>query len=379
VSDGRIRVGVVFGGPSAERDVSAASAMAVVRGLRSDRFRAVAIGVDRAGRWRLLPDQAVEEARTRKTQGLAIQDGLTAEGTEVELRHGGHLVTSEAPGSAVEQVDVVFPVMHGPYGEDGVIQGYLEAFGVPYVGCGVLASAVGMDKVAMRRAFATEGIQCVPCVWFTERQWRTSEDPMTLADGLPWPRFVKPANMGSSIGVSRVTESADFARAVEEALRYDDVVLIEEGIIAPRELLCGVIGDADEAAASLPSELKVARGFSDYAHKYLSAADTVTSPADVSADVTARVRETSLRAFRAVGGYGLARVDFLYDEAADRLYTGEINTMPGFTSRSVFARGWAQSGLAYEQVLDRLIDLAFARHTRRRERARRSWSDGAAL
>jgi D-alanine-D-alanine ligase len=348
-----------------------------VRGLRADRFRAVVIGVDTEGHWKLLPDQAVEEARARKSHGPAIKDGLTADGTGVELRHAGHLVTCEVPGVAVEQVDVVFPVMHGPYGEDGVIQGYLEAFGVPYVGCGVLASAVGMDKVAMRRAFAAEGIPSVPFVWFTERQWRTSEDPLLLADGLPWPRFVKPANMGSSIGISRVTEPAEFACAVEEALRYDDVVLVEEGITAPRELLCGVIGDADEAAASLPTELKVADGFSDYAHKYLSAADTMTSPADVSADVTARVRETSLRAFRAVGGYGLARVDFLYDEPADRLYTGEINTMPGFTARSVFARGWAETGLPYVQVLDRLIDLAFARHTRRSERARRS-SDVAA-
>ena len=368
--EGQTCVGVVFGGPSAEHEVSAASALAVIRGLRASRFRPVAIGIGRDGCWRLPPARAVEEAVAAKPDGPAIRDRLTAEGAAVELRHGGRLVSSECPETVIERLDVVFPVMHGPYGEDGVIQGYLEALDVPYVGSGVAASAVGMDKVAMRRAFAAEGIPVAPAIHFTQRQWRLRAGPLTAADGLPWPRFVKPASMGSSIGISRVTSPAELARAVDEAFRYDDVVLVEEGITA-RELLCGVIGDADEAEASVPSELKVASGFSDYAQKYLTGA-TVTSPADVPADVTAGVREMSLRAFRAIGGYGLARVDFLYDEAAAKFYVGEINTMPGFTARSVFARGWAESGLPYEKLLDRLIGLAFARHARARDRARRS-------
>ena len=366
---------MVYGGPSAEHEVSAASALAVIRGLRATRFRPVAIGIGRDGRWRLPPARAVEEAVAawaggRKHGGPAIGDRLTAEGAQVELRHGGRLVYSESPEAVIERLDIVFPVMHGPYGEDGVIQGYLEALDVPYVGSGVAGSAVGMDKVAMRRAFAAEGIPVVPGAWFTRRQWRLREDPPTAAGGLPWPRFVKPASMGSSIGVSRVTGPAGLADAVDEALRYDDVVLVEEAITA-RELLCGVIGDADEAEASVPSELTVTGGFSDYAQKYLTGA-TVTSPADVPSDVTGEVRELSLRAFRAIGGYGLARVDFLYDEAAGRLYAGEINTMPGFTARSVFARGWAESGLPYERLLDRLIGLAVARHGHEPARARRS-------
>jgi D-alanine-D-alanine ligase len=364
--DGRTRVGVVFGGPSAEHEVSGASALAVVRGLGTDRFQPVPIGVGKDGRWRLLPSHAVEEAKARSSDGPAIQARLTAEGTEVELRRGGGLVASDAPDAVIERLDVVFPVMHGPYGEDGVLQGYLEA-----VGCGVLASAVGMDKVAMRRAFAAEGIPCVPGVSFTERQWRTHDDQPALVDGLAWPLFVKPASMGSSIGISRVTGPAEFTSAVEEAFRYDDVVLVEQGVTA-RELLCGVIGDADEAEASMPSEVKVSGGFSDYAQKYLSMADTVTSPADLPPDLTELVRETSVRAFRAVDGFGLARVDFLYDEAAGELYVGEINTMPGFTARSVFARGWAVSGLPYEGLLDRLIDMALTRHTHKRDRARRT-------
>ena len=366
--EGRACVGVLFGGPSAEHEVSAASALAVIRGLRATRFRPVAIGIGRDGCWRLPPARAVEEAVAARPDGPAIRDRLTVEGLQVELRHGGRLVSSESPEVVIERLDVVFPVMHGPYGEDGVIQGYLEALDVPYVGAGVGASAVGMDKVAMRRAFAAEAIPVVPGAWFTRRHWRLREDPLAQADGLPWPRFVKPASMGSSIGVSRVAGPAELARAVDEAFRYDDVVLVEEGITA-RELLCGVIGDADEAEASVPSELKVTGGFSDYAQKYLTGA-TVSCPADVPADVTMAVREMSLRAFRAIGGYGLARVDFLYDEAAGQLYVGEINTMPGFTARSVFARGWAESGLPYEQLLDRLIGLAFARHARGRDRSR---------
>jgi D-alanine-D-alanine ligase len=365
--DQRIRVGVVFGGPSAEHDVSGASALAVVRGLRSDRYRPVVIGVGRDGRWMLVPSSTVEEVAARKAGGPAIQDGLTADGTEVELRRGGRLVSSDAPDVVLEQLDVVFPVMHGPYGEDGVLQGFLETLDLPYAGCGVLASSVGMDKVAMRRAFAAEGIPSVPHVSFTERQWRTCDEPLTLVDDLGWPRFVKPANMGSSIGISRVTGTDELARAVEEAFRYDEVVVVEQGVTA-RELLCGVIGDADEPEASVPSEVKVSGGWSDYAQKYLSTADVITSPADLPPETTAQVRELSIRAFRAIGGYGLARVDFLYDEAAQTMYVGEINTMPGFTARSVYARGFAESGMSYEEILTRLLDLAFARHARKRQK-----------
>jgi D-alanine-D-alanine ligase len=369
VGNQQTRVGVLFGGPSAEHEVSAASALAIVRGLRGRQFRPIPIGIGRDGRWMLLSADAVAAALASAPDGPAIQHGLVAAGTEVELRRGGSLVPAAAPGAVLEQLDVVFPALHGPYGEDGVLQGHLEALDVPYAGAGVLASAVGMDKVAMRRAFTAEGIPVPPGTWFSQRRWQ--DHGARLADRLCWPLFVKPANMGSSVGVSRVTSPAGLAGAVDEAFRYDDVVLIEQGITG-RELLCGVIGDADQAEASLPSELKVDDGFPDYAHKYyLSEGITGTSPADLPDDVTARVREMSLRAFRAIGGYGLARVDFLYDQAADLLYAGEINTMPGFTARSFFARGWAASGLPYERLLDRLIDLALGRHARQRDRAGR--------
>jgi D-alanine-D-alanine ligase len=275
---------------------------------------------------------------------------------------GACVLSADAPHDRLARLDVVFPVMHGPFGEDGVIQGFLETLGVPYAGCGVLASAVAMDKVAMKRAFRAEDIPVAPYVWLTEPQWRAAADPAQVVAGLQWPLYVKPARMGSSIGVSRVTSPAELAGGVEQALRYDHVVLVEQGVAA-RELICGVLGGFSPVA-SVPGEVEVApeTGWNDYRLKYLATTDPVTIPAALPADVAAEVRELSLRAFRAIGGWGLARVDFLYDEAAGRLSVLEINTMPGFTSHSVYARAWAQSGISYAAVLSTLIDLAFTRH-----------------
>jgi D-alanine-D-alanine ligase len=362
-----IRVGVVFGGPSAESDVSAASALSVVRGLRPDRYTPVVIGVTKDGRWVLVPPETVREHVARESSGPAINDRFVVEGTEVELRRGGRLISPDAPDAPLAQIDVVFPAMHGPYGEDGVLQGFLEALDVPYAGCGVLASSVSMDKVAMRRAFAAEGVPVTPGVWFTERRWRDHDDPATLVGDLRWPLFVKPSNMGSSIGIARVTDAGELARAVEDAFRYDEVVLVEQGITA-RELQVAVLGDSEEPAASMPSEFK-SGGWSDYEQKYLSTADVTTCPAELPPAITERVRELSLLAFHSVGGYGLARVDFFYDEGAQELYVGEINTMPGFTARSLYARAWAASGVSYEEILVRLLDLAFARYERKSRRA----------
>jgi D-alanine-D-alanine ligase len=256
--------------------------------------------------------------------------------------------------------DVVFPVLHGPFGEDGVIQGHLETLGIPYVGCGVLASAVAMDKVAMRRTFLAENIPVTPHVWFTEHGWRTTTDHWGLVKSLDWPMYVKPANMGSSVGIARVTSMEELRAGVELALTYDRVVVVEQGVTA-REIICGVLGGYDTPDASVPGELIVPGDWLDYEAKYLSQAEIATIPAVLPQRVIEDVRELALRAFRAIGGYGLSRVDFLYEEDTGRLYVLEINTMPGFTSRSVYARAWAASGVPYPDLLRRLIDLAFAR------------------
>ncbi|MFC4006502.1 D-alanine--D-alanine ligase family protein [Nonomuraea purpurea] len=312
----RLRVAVLAGGPSAEHEVSLQSAQAVLDALPRDLYEPVAVIIDRRGRW------------------------------PVELR--GDLA------------EVVFPVLHGPFGEDGVVQGHLETLGIPYVGCGVLASAVAMDKVAMRRTFLAEDIPITPHVWFTAHEWRTTTDHWGLVKSLEWPMYVKPANMGSSIGISRVTSMQELRAGVDLALTFDRVVVVEQGVTA-REVICGVLGGYDAPEVSVPGELIVPGGWLDYEAKYLSRAEIAAIPAVLPQRVAEDVRELALRAFRAIGGYGLSRVDFLYERDTGRLYVGEINTMPGFTTRSVYARAWAASGVAYPDLLRRLIDLAFDR------------------
>ena len=312
----RLRVAVLAGGPSAEHEVSLQSARAVLDALPKDRYDPALVVIDRMGSWSL------------------------------ELRRG--------------MVDIVFPVLHGPFGEDGVVQGYLETLGLPYVGCGVLASAVAMDKTAMRRVFLAEGIPMTQHVWFTEHDWITTTDRGGLVKTLDWPMYVKPANMGSSIGISRVTSMAELHTAVELAFGYDRVLVVEQGVVA-RELTCGVLGDHDTPDASVAVELNIRGDWLDYEGKYLSDHEIATVPAALPEPIAEEVREMSLRAYRAIGGYGLARVDFLYEEHTRRLYVLEINTMPGFTARSVYARGWEASGLSYPDLLSRLIDLGLAR------------------
>lgn len=312
----RLRVAVLAGGPSAEHEVSLQSAQAVLDALPTERFDPVLVVIDRQGSWSL------------------------------ELRKG--------------VVDVVFPALHGPYGEDGVVQGHLEALGLPYVGCGVLASAVAMDKTAMRRALLAEDIPTIPHAWFTEHDWNTTTDRWSLVKPLDWPMYVKPANMGSSIGISRVTSMAELHTGVELAFGYDRVVVVEQGMVA-RELTCGVLGDHDNPDTSVAVELNVLGDWLDYEAKYLSDYELATVPAALPEPIAEEVRELSLQAYRAIGGYGLSRVDFLYEEHTGRLYVLEINTMPGFTPRSVYARGWEGSGISYPELLGRLIDLGLAR------------------
>jgi D-alanine-D-alanine ligase len=359
------RVGIMFGGPPGEHEVSCASALAVVRALDRDQFEPVVIGVTRERELRLVPDGLLDRLMARPAGGLAIDDRLEAVGTPVELRsrRPRAAVVSIGHHAVLAELDVVFPLLHGPFGEDGVLQGMLEALGVAYAGCGVAASAVGMDKVAMKRAFIAEGLPVTPHVWFDEDRWHANGDHQPGLDRLAWPRYVKPANMGSSIGISRVTCRDELIDAVEEALGYDSVVLVEQGITAAREIECGVLGGF-EPAASAVGEVAVAGEWFDYGQKYLSEADPMTVPADLPVAVAKEVREVSVRAFQAIGGWGLARVDFLYDESG-RLYLNELNTMPGFTAHSMYPKVWEATDLPYTELITRLIELAFERHARR--------------
>ncbi|MFF0718422.1 D-alanine--D-alanine ligase family protein [Verrucosispora sp. NA02020] len=363
-----VRIGVLFGGPSAEHDVSCASALGVARALSGGGYRVVAIGVTRSGRFRLMPDDVLRQFLDGTGGERAIDDRFTVTGPAVELRAGWRrgtaLVTAADPPGAVQaELDVVFPVLHGPFGEDGVVQGLLESLGVPYAGCGILASAVGMDKVAMKRALRAEGVPVTPYVSFDASTYRAAEDPEKLVVELRRPLFVKPARMGSSIGISRVGDGDDLAAAVEEALRHDNLVIVEQGVTA-RELECGVLGGSHPEASAV-GEVTVSGGWFDYRQKYFGDSDPMVVPASLPDEVTERIRELSLRAFAAIGGWGLARVDFLYDEEAGELYVNELNTMPGFTAHSMYPKVWAESGVGYREIVDRLVALAVSRHAER--------------
>jgi D-alanine-D-alanine ligase len=328
----------------------------------------VAIGITQDGGFRLVPEDMVDRLRHQQPGERAIDDILEVIGPEVDLRSCRGpapqvRVASVDGGDIVAPLDVVFPLLHGPFGEDGVIQGFLQALGVPYAGCGILASAVGMDKVAMKRAFLAEGIPVTPHVWLDEVRWRSAPNPLALVEKLRRPLFVKPANMGSSIGISRVSADDDLVDAVEQALGYDPVVIIEQGVTG-REIECGVLGGF-EPVTSVVGEVTVTGGWFDYRQKYFGDADPMIVPADLPPGVAKEVRELSARAFQAVGGWGLARVDFLYGDHAGQLYVNELNTMPGFTAHSMYPKVWAAAGIPYPDLIARLIDLAFERHARK--------------
>jgi D-alanine-D-alanine ligase len=360
------RVAVVFGGRSTEHAVSCMTAAGVLRALDRDRYDVVPVGIARDGRWVLAADDpAALEAHGSELPAVA-EDGpgvlvptSTSDRTLVALRPG------EVP-TALGEVDVVFPLLHGPFGEDGTIQGLLELGDVPYVGSGVLASAAGMDKHYMKVLLAGHGVPVGPYAVITDRQWRT--DPsvaLATLEPLALPLFVKPARAGSSIGITRVTDRADLPASIEEARRHDPKVVVEAGI-SGRELECGVLQDLDGTPrASELGEIEVAAGraFYDFEAKYVTeAAVRLSCPADVPASVRERVQQLAVRSFEVMGCEGLARVDVFLTDDGD-VVVNEINTMPGFTPHSMYPRMWAASGVGYPALVDRLVQLALRRPT----------------
>lgn len=360
---GRVRVAVVFGGRSNEHAISCVSAGSILRNLDPERFEVVAVGITPEGSWVLTdgdPDSLA--IANRQLPGVSSESG-----TELALTadpgRAGQLV-SLAPGGAevLASVDVVFPVLHGPYGEDGTIQGLLELAGVPYVGAGVLASAAGMDKEFTKKLLVAEGLPIGD--YAVLRPSETTLDANQL-DRLGVPAFVKPARGGSSIGVSRVTNRQDLPAAIAYARQHDPKVIIESAIIG-RELECGVLEFPDGTVqASTVGEIRVAgvRGredsFYDFATKYLDDAAELDVPAKIDDDVSDAVRELAIRAFQAIDGRGLARVDFFLTE--DGPLINEVNTMPGFTTISMYPRMWAASGVDYQTLLATMVDTALSR------------------
>jgi D-alanine-D-alanine ligase len=358
---GKVRVAVLFGGQSSEHDVSLRSAETVMGALDPDRYDVVPIGITREGRWLTGGDPFA--ALTATSPLFALGDGSTVESVQD---------VSEAPAeSAVPAlftggVDVVFPVLHGPMGEDGTVQGLLELTGVPYVGAGVLGSALSMDKAMAKTILAQEGLPQAPWRLITRKEWERDPDACTEWAGeiLGWPCFVKPANMGSSVGVVKAHDPSEFPSAMREASRFDRRILIEKAIDA-RELEISVLGN-DEPIASIVGEVVPCNEFYDYNAKYVDEDSELLVPAPIDRGTMAEIQEMAIAAFRALDLAGMARIDFFMDRNTDQIYINEVNTIPGFTAISMYPRLWQGSGMPLHELVDRLIGLALERSLERR-------------
>jgi D-alanine-D-alanine ligase len=384
-----LRIGVLFGGRSGEHEVSLLSAASVLNAIDKEKYEVVPIGITKDGKWltssdaeNLLTGKLVLEPRnlragdpqnTESAAVLARGEAVVVPPEPVNRQAG--LVPFQSDASLLRRasdrainVDVIFPVLHGTFGEDGTIQGLLELADIPYVGAGVLGSAAGMDKDIMKSLFLAAGIAIVKHVSILRSDWE--KDPKKvekLVSGkLKYPVFVKPANLGSSVGISKAHNRKELGPAIEEAAKFDRKIVIEQGVGGnknkAREIECSVLGN-DEPSASIPGEIVPIKEFYDYNAKYLDEGSKLIIPAKLTKAQTKKVQEMAIAAFKAVDCCGLARVDFLMDPKTGKMYLNEINTMPGFTSISMYPKLWAASGLEYSDLIDRLIQLAIERHT----------------
>jgi len=369
----KLRVGVIYGGRSGEHEVSLASAAAVFKNLDPDRYDAVPILIAKDGRWTLPPRPPMLE--------VAADAIASAKKTPAEIGREAHLVAHpggdalltidpERPQGALSGVtlDVVFPVLHGPYGEDGTVQGLLELANLPYVGAGVLASSVGMDKATMKLVFAAKGLPICDYEVVLKRDWQRDEHTVltTVVNRLGFPVFVKPANLGSSVGISKAKHAAELRTAIDLAAEFDRKIVIEAAVPNAREIEVAVLGN-DEPEASVPGEIISSREFYDYDAKYLDQGSRSVIPAPLTPAQVDEVRARAVDAYKAIDCAGMARVDFLLAGDSGMLYLNEVNTIPGFTTISMYGKMWEASGLSYPRLLDRLIELAIERHTEKQQ------------
>jgi D-alanine-D-alanine ligase len=363
-----MRVGIIAGGRSAEHEVSVASAEAVLRAIDRDRFEPYLLYIDRDGGWHL-PDGPAPILDTETT--LAGLLGAASPTEEVARqrahapeRHAAETSSALAPRAAVrslaEAIDVAFLVVHGPYGEDGTLQGFLELAGIPYVGAGVAASAVAMDKVIFKDVMRGHGLPVVDSTWYRRRTWLTEPDHVVreVGERLGPRSVVKPARLGSSIGMSVVHDLDELPAALDEAFNHDTKVIVEAYVADARELECGILG-TDDPIVFEPGEIRSSHEFYDYEAKYVAGLADVEPRASVDVDLSARLRELSLAAYRAIDGAGLARVDFLVTSA--EAFISEINTLPGFTATSMYPKQAELAGIGFDELVSRLIDLGLER------------------
>lgn len=342
------KIALLFGGRSAEHEISLLSAASIFNNLDKTKFQISSIFIDKKGNWRVVESPLLSPEK--------LNEGPSAT----------FLPWDESPSSPLIEADIYFPVLHGPYGEDGTIQGLLEMADVPFVGASVMESAVAMDKAMTKIILKSKNLPVVRHLVIMEKEWKEKRKNILaqISKELPLPFFVKPACLGSSVGISKIRDNSQTPAAVDEALRYDRKILVEEGIQG-RELECSVLGN-DNPEASLPGEIIPFREFYDYHDKYLEGKTRFGIPAELTPSQTKKVQGLSVEAFKAIGCSGMARVDFLMDGKTQKIYVSEINTIPGFTEISMYPRLWEVSGLPFPQLLERLVQLGFERHEQKK-------------
>lgn len=358
----KVRVGLVYGGRSGEHEVSLQTALSVMKAFDYSKYEVVPLFITRQGEWRTGPRLSAPVETVAQLQYEPDESDMLKEGSMALAPLLARDLSRTGAEDGSQPIDVVFPLLHGTYGEDGTVQGLLEMANIPYVGAGVLASAVGMDKAMMKTAFAQAGLPQCLYRHFTIKQWQKDEAyfVMEVEISLGYPCFVKPANLGSSVGISKVRNRDELIQAVNYAFRYDRKVIVEEFVDA-REIEVSVLGN-DEPRASVPGEIVPSSEFYDYKAKYTDGASMMIIPADLPEETAEEVRSMAIRAFQAIDGSGLSRVDFFLRKSDGQLFINELNTMPGFTPHSMYPLLWLESGLSYRELLDTLIALAIERH-----------------
>jgi D-alanine-D-alanine ligase len=363
----KIRVGIIFGGRSGEHEVSLRSARSVMAAIDKEKYEAVPIGITKEGHW-LVGGDPMKALASRVDPRLLKAPGSDAESRALTVVANGDAVLVPR-ASTLSELDVIFPVLHGPYGEDGTVQGLFELAGLPYVGAGVTGSAVGMDKIIFKAVMQAHGLPVMPYLAFKRKRWEA--EPEAVLDeveaGLGYPAFTKPANLGSSVGISKCHGRAGMAAGLDEAARFDRKLLVEYAVPHPREIEVSVLGN-DEPIASLPGEIVPKREFYDYVAKYIDEGEDASDlviPAPLSEELTAYVRQLAVQTYLAIDCAGLARVDFLLNGESGELFVNEVNTIPGFTSISMYPKLWEATGISYAELVSRLIDLALERHADR--------------
>lgn len=356
----KLRVGIIFGGRSGEHEVSFCSASSIIKAIDKDKYTVVPIGITKEGRW-ISPQDSELSLQSGRIEGkntvILLNDSFSK--SLVCIDNNQRLDKS----SALEKLDVIFPVLHGPYGEDGTVQGLLELANIPYVGAGVAASAISMDKDLMKTIFQQKGLPILRWLTIKRKDWHKDKEEILslIQDGFEYPLFVKPTNLGSSVGITKVHKKEELKEAIDLASSYDRKILIEEGLEEVREIECSVLGN-DEPQTSVVGEVKPAGEFYDYDSKYIDEKTQLIVPADLPDGVSQEVQEIALKAFKAVDAAGMARVDFFVSKKENKIYLSEINTIPGFTSASMYPRLWEASGVSYPDLIDQLIQLALERY-----------------